>query len=83
MTPQPIPPRIGLKNKIDNHMAAVSKNLYIDKLDDIVNEYNNTFHRAITIKPIKVKDNTSIDSIKEVNDKVLNLKLLIMLEYLG
>ena len=50
-------------------MAAVSKNLYIDKLDDIVNEYNNTFHRAITIKPLKVEDNTYIDSIKEVNDK--------------
>ena len=57
-------------------MAAVSKNLYIDKLDDIVNEYNNTFHRAITIKPLKVEDNTYIDSIKEVNDKDPKFKIV-------
>ena len=57
-------------------MAAVSKNLYIDKLDDIVNEYNNTFHRAITIKPLKVKDNTYTDSIKEVKDKDPKLKIV-------
>ena len=50
-------------------MTAVSKNVYIDKLDDIVNEYNNTYHRTIKMKPIEVKDNTFIDSIKEVNDK--------------
>ena len=58
-----------LKNKIYKHMTAVSKNVYIDKLDDIVNEYNNTYHRTIKMKPIEVKDNTYIDSIKEVNDK--------------
>ena len=57
-------------------MAAVSKNLYIDKFDDIVNEYNNTFHRAITIKPLKVEDNTYIDSIKEVNDKDPKFKIV-------
>ena len=50
-------------------MTAVSKNVYIDKLDDIVNEYNNTYHRTIKMKPIEVKDNTYIDSIKVVNDK--------------
>ena len=50
-------------------MTAVSKNVYIDKLDDIVNEYNNTYHRTIKMKPIEVKDNTYIDSIKEVNDQ--------------
>ena len=33
-------------------MAAVSKNVYIDKLDDIVNEYNNTYHKTIKIKPL-------------------------------
>ena len=58
-----------LKNKIYKHMTAVSKNVYIDKLDDIVNEYNNTYHRTIKMKPIEVKNNTYIDSIKEVNDK--------------
>ena len=38
-------------------------------LDDIVNKYNNTVHRTIKMKPIDVKDNTCIDSNKEVNDK--------------
>ena len=42
--------------------------MYIDKLDDIVKEYN-TYHRTIKMKPIEVRDNTSIDYIKEVNDK--------------
>ena len=50
-------------------MTSVSKNVYINKLDDIVGEYNNTYHRTIKIKPVDVKDNTSIDSEKEVNDK--------------
>ena len=45
-----------LKNKIYKHMTAVSKNVYIDKLDDIVNEYNNTYHRIIKMKPTEVKD---------------------------
>ena len=43
--------------------------MYIDKLDDIVNEYNNTYHRTIKMKPVDVKDNTDIDFKKEVNDK--------------
>ena len=50
-------------------MTAVSKNVYINKLDDIVKEYNNTYHKTIKMKPIDLKDNTYIDSIKEVNDK--------------
>ena len=62
-----------LKNKIDKHMTAVSKNVYIDKLGNIVNEYSNTYHRTkvnqIKMKPIEVKDNTFIDSIKEINGK--------------
>ena len=36
-----------LKNKIYEYMTSISKNVYIDKLDDIVNEYNNTYHRTI------------------------------------
>ena len=40
-----------------------------DKLDDTVNEYDNTYHKTIKMKPIKVKDNTYVDSIKEVSDK--------------
>ena len=43
--------------------------MYIDELDDIINEYNNTYHRTIKIKHVDVKDNTYIDLMKEVNDK--------------
>ena len=50
-------------------MTAVSKNVYIDKLDHIINEQNNSYHRTIKMKPIEDKDNTYINSIKEVTDK--------------
>ena len=50
-------------------MTAVSKNVYIDKLDDIVNGCNNTYHRTIKMKPADVNNNTHIDFKKEVNDK--------------
>ena len=43
--------------------------MYIDKLDDIVNEGNNTYHRTIKVKPVDVKDNAYINFSKEVNDK--------------
>ena len=43
--------------------------MYIDKLADLVNEYNNTDHRTIKMKPVDVKDDTYIDFKKEVNDK--------------
>ena len=42
-----------LKNKIFKHMKAISKNVYIDVLDDIVNKYNNTVHKTIKMKPIE------------------------------
>ena len=58
-----------LKTKIYKYMTAISKNVYIDKLDDIVNEYNNTYHRTIKTKPVDVEDDTYIDFKKEVNDK--------------
>ena len=45
------------------------KNVYISKLEDIVSEYNNTYHRTIKMKPIDVKDDMNIDSKKEVSDK--------------
>ena len=57
-------------------MTAVSKNVYIDKLDGIVNEYNNTYHRTTKMNPIEVKDNTYINSIKEVNDKDSKFKVI-------
>ena len=50
-------------------MTSISKNVYIDKLDDIVNQYNNTYHRTAKLKPTDAKDNTYIDFGKEVNDK--------------
>ena len=58
-----------LKTKIYKYMTSVSKNVYIDKLDDIVGEYNNTYHRTIKMKPVNVKDNTYIDFKKEIIDK--------------
>ena len=58
-----------LKRKIYKYMTSISKNVYINKLDDIVNEYNNTYHTTIKMKPIDVKDNTYINTDKETNDK--------------
>ena len=65
-----------LKTKIYKYMTLVSKNVYINKLDDIVNEYNNTYYRTIKMKPVEVKDNAHIDFKEEVNDKILNLTSL-------
>ena len=45
-------------------MTSISKNVYIDKLDDMVNEYNNIYHRTIQMKLIEVKYYTYIDSSK-------------------
>ena len=49
--------------------------MYIDKLDDIVNEHNNTHHRKIKMEPIDFKDNTYIDFKKQINDKDLKFKV--------
>ena len=49
-------------------MSLISKSVYIDKLNDIVNEYNITY-RTMKVKPVDVKDNAYIDFVKEVNDK--------------
>ena len=49
-------------------MTSILKNVYIDKLDDIVHKYNNKKHTTIKMKPMDVKDNTYIDFHKEVND---------------
>ena len=58
-----------LKNKISKQITAVSNKVYIDNLNDIVNENNNTYHRTIKLKPVDVEDNTYTDFNKEVNDK--------------
>ena len=56
-------------------MTSLSINVYIDKLGDMVNEYNNTYHRISNMKPIDVEDNTYIDFSKDVNDKVSKFKV--------
>ena len=56
-------------------MNLTSKDMNIDKLDDIANKYNNTYHRTIKLKPIDVKDNTYIDTDKEVNNKDPKFKI--------
>ena len=53
-------------------MTSLSKFVYIDKLDDIVNEYNNTYHRTFKMKPVDVKDNRYIDSMELRSIKRLN-----------
>ena len=58
-----------LKNKIYKYMTAVLKNVYIDKLDDIVKESNNAYHTTIKMKPVDVKDDMYIDFKKEINNK--------------
>ena len=65
-----------LKSKIYKYIkTSISKNMYIDKLDDIVDKYNNTYHTTIKMKPIDVKDNTYTNTDKEINDKGLKFKV--------
>ena len=88
-----------LNDKVYKHMTSISKNIYIHKLGDIVNKYNNIYHRTIKMKPVDVKHSTYIDCSKKSNDedlknkariltvikksmtKILNLKLVTLLEY--
>ena len=70
-----------LKNKIFKHMTAISKNAYFDVFDDIVNKYNNTVHNTIKTKPIDVTDDSYAEYNQDFNKKILNLKLMTMLEF--
>ena len=56
-------------------MSSISKNVYIDKLDDIVNKCNCTYNSRIKMKPVDVKSNIYIDSNKEINKKDPKLKI--------
>ena len=58
-----------LKNVIFKHMIAISKNIYIDALEDIVNEYNNTIHRTIKTKPIEDTDDYYAEYHENSNKK--------------
>ena len=66
-----------LKKKTYKYMTSISKYIYIDELDDIVDKYNNTYHITIKMKPVHVKSNKYFD----VMIKIQNLRLLIVLEY--
>ena len=63
-----------LKNKLYKHMTAIGKKVYYDVLDDIVNEYNNTKHNTIKMKPIDVGDNKRV-YIDEHNEKDSRFKV--------
>ena len=56
-------------------MISVSKIVFIDKLDGIVNKYNITYHSTIKMKPVDVKSNTYTESSKEINNKNLKFKI--------
>ena len=64
-----------MKNKIFKHMTAISKNVYFDVLDDIVNKYNNTVHRTIKMKPIDVTDDSYAEYNEDFNKKDLKFKV--------
>ena len=56
-------------------MTSISKNVYIDELDDIANKYNNTYHSTTKMKPADVKSNRNINCNKEIDNKNTNFKL--------
>ena len=58
-----------LKNKIYKHMTAISKNVYFDVLDDIVDEYNNTYHKTIKMRLVDVGDDSFAEYNEESNEK--------------
>ena len=64
-----------LKNKLYKHMTATGKNVYYDVLDDIVNDYNNTKHSTIKMKPIDVGDDNKRVYIDEHNEKDSRFKV--------
>ena len=64
-------------------MAAISKNIYVDVLDDIVNKYNNMVHRTIKMKPIDVTDDSFAEHNEESNKKDPKFKMVIMQEFLS
>ena len=59
----------ALNNEIVKHMTSVSKNVYFDVLDDIVDKYNNTYHKTIKMKPIDVKSDSYTECSVESNEK--------------
>ena len=64
-----------LKKNIFKHMTAISKNVYFGLLDDIVDKYNNTVHRAIKMKPIDVMDDSCAEYNEDFNKKESEFKV--------
>ena len=64
-----------LKNKIYKNMTAVSKKIYFDVLNDIVDKYNNTLHRTIEMKPIDVKSDSYDEYNVDSNEKDSEFKV--------
>ena len=63
-----------LKNKIYKHMETISKNVYFNVSNNIVDKYNNTYHKTIKMKPIDVKSDSFAEYNEECNEKILNSK---------
>ena len=63
------------------HMIATSKNVYFDVLDDIVNKHNNTVHRTTKMKPVNVTSGSYAEYNEDSNEKIPNLKFVIVSEY--
>ena len=78
-----VPERIirNLKNKSYKYMTLVSKNVYIVKLDDIVNKYNNIYNSINKMKLVDLNQINILTLVKKLLMKILNLKLVILLEY--
>ena len=58
-----------LKNKIYKHVTAISKNVYFDVLNDVVDKYNNTYHKTVKMKPIDIKSDSFAQYNEESNEK--------------
>ena len=69
-----------LKNKIYKYMTSISKTMHVDKLNDIVKKYSNTYHKTIKTKPADVNQTHILTLVKKLIVKILNLKLVILLE---
>ena len=64
-----------LKHEIYMHMTTISKNVYFDVLDDIADEYNNTYHETIKMNPVDVGDDSFAEYNEESNEKDSKFKV--------
>ena len=67
-----------LRSRVYNNIASISKNVYIDKLGDIVNKCNNTYPRAFPMKPVVLRRMHILTLVKTLIIKIPNLKLVVM-----